>query len=138
MMVLGVVAATDALARGAPAGRDPQMFYIIGLTDQKSCASQRHSFFRCLRNAASLDCLGGLAPHLCQRDCIAESSATRQAQRIPLLLFHLKRHGTRHRPDVWIVIFIDTRLERSCPNRVLRAQPEFQLHGLSGRESVEI
>lgn len=76
--------------------------------------------------------------HLCQRDCIAESSATRQAQRIPLLLFHLKRHGTRHRPDVWIVIFIDTRLEGSCPNRVLRAQPEFQLHGLSGRERVEI
>jgi len=33
MMVLGVVAATDALARGAPAGRDSQMFYIIGLTD---------------------------------------------------------------------------------------------------------
>jgi hypothetical protein len=33
MMVLGLVAATDALGRGAPAGRDPQMFYIIGLTD---------------------------------------------------------------------------------------------------------
>jgi hypothetical protein len=33
MIVLGVVAATDALARGAPAGRDPQMFYIIPLTD---------------------------------------------------------------------------------------------------------
>ncbi|MGC1646791.1 MAG: hypothetical protein WA741_13250 [Candidatus Sulfotelmatobacter sp.] len=33
MIVLGVVAATDALARGAPAGRDPQMFYFIGLTD---------------------------------------------------------------------------------------------------------
>jgi len=31
--VLGLVAATDALARGALAGRDPQMFYIIGLTD---------------------------------------------------------------------------------------------------------
>jgi hypothetical protein len=27
MMVLGVVAATDALARGSPAGRDPQLFY---------------------------------------------------------------------------------------------------------------
>jgi hypothetical protein len=33
MIVLGVVAATDALARGAPVNRDPQMFYIIGLTD---------------------------------------------------------------------------------------------------------
>jgi hypothetical protein len=33
VIVLGVVAATDALARGAPAGRDPQMFYIVGLTD---------------------------------------------------------------------------------------------------------
>jgi hypothetical protein len=33
MIVLGVVAATDALARGAPAARDPQMFYIVGLTD---------------------------------------------------------------------------------------------------------
>jgi hypothetical protein len=33
MIVLGLVAATDALARGAPTGRDPQMFYIIGLTD---------------------------------------------------------------------------------------------------------
>jgi hypothetical protein len=33
MIVLGVLAATDALARGAPAGRDPQMFYIIPLTD---------------------------------------------------------------------------------------------------------
>jgi len=33
MIVLGVVAATDSLARGAPAGRDPQMFYIIPLTD---------------------------------------------------------------------------------------------------------
>jgi hypothetical protein len=33
MTVLGVVAATDSLARGAPAGRDSQMFYIIPLTD---------------------------------------------------------------------------------------------------------
>jgi hypothetical protein len=33
MIVLGVVAATDSLARRAPAGRDPQMFYIIPLTD---------------------------------------------------------------------------------------------------------
>jgi FtsH-binding integral membrane protein len=33
MVVLGVVAATDSLARGAPAGRDPQMFYIVPLTD---------------------------------------------------------------------------------------------------------
>jgi hypothetical protein len=33
MTVLGVVAATDALDRGAPAGRDAQMFYIIPLTD---------------------------------------------------------------------------------------------------------
>src|SRR5271155_1045272 len=33
MIVLGAVAATDALARGAPAGRDSQMFYIVGLTD---------------------------------------------------------------------------------------------------------
>src|ERR1700746_3169473 len=47
----------------------------------------------CLRDAASLDCLahlfrcGGLAPdrltRLCQRDCIAECSAARQAQRTP-------------------------------------------------------
>jgi hypothetical protein len=33
MIVLGVMAATDSLARGAPAGRDPQMFYIIPITD---------------------------------------------------------------------------------------------------------
>ena len=33
MVVLGVAAATDALARGAPAGRDSQMFYIIPMTD---------------------------------------------------------------------------------------------------------
>lgn len=33
MIVLGLVAATDALSRGAPATRDPQMFYIVGLTD---------------------------------------------------------------------------------------------------------
>jgi hypothetical protein len=33
MVVLGVMAATDSLARGAPAGRDPQMFYIIPVTD---------------------------------------------------------------------------------------------------------
>ena len=33
MIVLGLVAATDALARGAPVGRDSQMFYIVGLTD---------------------------------------------------------------------------------------------------------
>jgi len=33
MIVLGVMAATDSLARGALAGRDPQMFYIIPLTD---------------------------------------------------------------------------------------------------------
>jgi hypothetical protein len=33
MIVLGVLAATDALARGAPAGRDPRMFYIVPLTD---------------------------------------------------------------------------------------------------------
>jgi hypothetical protein len=33
MVVLGVVAATDSLARGAPAGRDSQMFYIVPLTD---------------------------------------------------------------------------------------------------------
>jgi hypothetical protein len=33
MIVLGVMAATDSLARGAPAGRDPQMFFIIPITD---------------------------------------------------------------------------------------------------------
>jgi hypothetical protein len=33
MIVLGVAAATDSLARGAPAGRDSQMFYIVPLTD---------------------------------------------------------------------------------------------------------
>jgi hypothetical protein len=33
MIVLGVAAATDSLARGAPAGRDPQMFYIVPLTN---------------------------------------------------------------------------------------------------------
>lgn len=33
MIVIGTMAATDALARGAPAGRDPQMFYIVGMTD---------------------------------------------------------------------------------------------------------
>lgn len=33
MIVLGVLAATDALARGAPAARDPQLFYIVALTD---------------------------------------------------------------------------------------------------------
>jgi len=34
MVILGVLAATDALVRGAgPAGRDPQFFYIIPLTD---------------------------------------------------------------------------------------------------------
>jgi hypothetical protein len=33
MVALGVAAATDSLARGAPAGRDSQMFYIIPITD---------------------------------------------------------------------------------------------------------
>jgi hypothetical protein len=33
MIVLGVAAATDTLARGGPAGRDPQMFYIVPLTN---------------------------------------------------------------------------------------------------------
>ena len=33
MVVLGVVASTDTLARGGPAGRDSQMFYIVPLTD---------------------------------------------------------------------------------------------------------
>jgi len=34
MVILGVLAATDSLARSAgPAGRDPQFFYIIPLTD---------------------------------------------------------------------------------------------------------
>lgn len=32
-LVLGVVAATDALARNASAGRDPRMFYIFHLSD---------------------------------------------------------------------------------------------------------
>lgn len=33
MLVLGLVAATDALARNAPVGRDPHMFFIFHLTD---------------------------------------------------------------------------------------------------------
>jgi FtsH-binding integral membrane protein len=34
MVILGVLAATDSLARGAgPAGRDPKFFYIVPLTD---------------------------------------------------------------------------------------------------------
>jgi len=33
MVVLGVAAATDSLARNAPVGRDSQMFYIVPLTD---------------------------------------------------------------------------------------------------------
>jgi|SRR5580658_4157486 hypothetical protein len=73
-----------------------------------------------------------------EHDLTGKSNLTELVRRVRLLLFYLKRHRARHRPDVWIVIFIDTRLERSRPNRVLRAQPEFQLHGLSGRESVEI
>jgi hypothetical protein len=46
MMVLGVVAATDALARGAPAGRDAQMFYIIPLTDILTFAVLLYFAFR--------------------------------------------------------------------------------------------
>src|SRR5580704_17390846 len=79
-------------------------------------------------------------PHFCPTSVRLNSTSnlSEAVRRVRLVLFHLKRHGARHRPDVWIVIFIDTRLERSRPNRVLRAQPEFQLHSLSGRESVEI
>jgi hypothetical protein len=33
MIVLGVAAATDSLARGGPVGRDPQGFYIVPLTN---------------------------------------------------------------------------------------------------------
>lgn len=33
MIVLGVMAATDALARNAPVGRDPRLFYMFHLTD---------------------------------------------------------------------------------------------------------
>lgn len=33
MIVVGVMAATDALVRNSPAGRDPRMFYIFHLTD---------------------------------------------------------------------------------------------------------
>jgi hypothetical protein len=33
MVVLGIAAATDSLARGAPAGRDVQAFYIVPMTD---------------------------------------------------------------------------------------------------------
>jgi hypothetical protein len=46
MMVLGVVAATDALAREAPAGRDAQMFYIIPLTDILTFAVLLYFAFR--------------------------------------------------------------------------------------------
>jgi hypothetical protein len=50
MIVLGVVAATDSLARGAPAGRDPQMFYIIPLTDILLFAVPFYFAFRARRD----------------------------------------------------------------------------------------
>lgn len=50
MIVLGVVAATDALARSAPAGRDPQMFYIVGLTDLLLFAVPLYCAFRTRRD----------------------------------------------------------------------------------------
>jgi hypothetical protein len=51
MVVLGVVAATDALARGAPAGRDPQMFYIVPLTDILMFAVGLYFAFRARKDA---------------------------------------------------------------------------------------
>ena len=51
MIVLGVAAATDALARNAPSGRDPQMFYIIPLTDILIFAVLLHFAFRARRDA---------------------------------------------------------------------------------------
>jgi FtsH-binding integral membrane protein len=50
MVVLGVAAATDALSRGAPAGRDPQMFYIVPLTDILVFAVLLYFAFRARRD----------------------------------------------------------------------------------------
>lgn len=50
MVVLGVVAATDALARDAPAGRDPQMFYIVPMTDILMFAVALYFAFRARRD----------------------------------------------------------------------------------------
>jgi len=54
MVVLGVLAATDALVRGAgPVGRDPQFFYIIPLTDMLVFATLVFFAFRSRSNPSA-------------------------------------------------------------------------------------
>jgi FtsH-binding integral membrane protein len=54
MVVLGVLAATDSLVRAAgPAGRDPQFFYIIPLTDVVVFAVLIFFAFRSRRDSAA-------------------------------------------------------------------------------------
>jgi hypothetical protein len=51
MVILGVLAATDSLARaGGPAGRDVQFFYIVPLTDMLIFATLTFFAFRARRN----------------------------------------------------------------------------------------
>jgi FtsH-binding integral membrane protein len=54
MVILGVLAATDSLARGAgPAGRDPRAFYIVPLTDMLIFATLLFFAFRARRDSPS-------------------------------------------------------------------------------------
>jgi FtsH-binding integral membrane protein len=54
MVILGVLAATDSLARGAgPAGRDPKFFYIVPLTDMLIFATLIFFAFRARSNPAA-------------------------------------------------------------------------------------
>jgi hypothetical protein len=50
MVILGVLAATDSLARGAGPGGDPKFFYIIPLTDMLIFATLIYFAFRARSN----------------------------------------------------------------------------------------
>src|SRR3954453_7424217 len=54
MVVLGIMAATDSLVRSAgPAGRDPQAFYIVPLTDMLLFGTTLFFAFRNRRDSAA-------------------------------------------------------------------------------------
>src|SRR6266567_8386008 len=51
---------------------------------------------------------------------------------------HLKLHRPRNRINLRLVVFINPRLERARPYRILRTQPKPQLDRLPGPDRIEI
>ena len=72
------------------------MFYIIGLTDQKSCASQRHSFFRCLQLRPSI--ASAVSPLICV-SAIASPNLARRGKHSAFLYCFFTSSDTGHATD---------------------------------------